>query len=185
MQTPEFRQSLHELKYTAQVNQRYHQLKQKEMWCYDKSVKIGVAVLAMFALLAVFLPHELKGIEVAVASAAALAAIALNVVPVGEWMMEYGEMFRSWCDLLLTADQLEMKAKEFGETDVVPAHLLDRLQDLGTRRNQLDAMEKAPDDALLLRCQGDVNERLYGKGVRSHAQVTKQPAEEEAVQHVG
>jgi hypothetical protein len=170
VQAPEFRGELHNLAYTAEVNQRYHHLKQRQMWLWDKVVKIGVAVLAVLALIAAFVPHELKWLEVTAALLAALAAVALNVVPVGEWITEYGEMFRSWSDLLLDAEQLELKAREIDDGAPVPIHLVERLQETINRQCQLDAMEPPPDDKLLSRCQGDINERMYGKGVRTYAQ---------------
>src|SRR6266851_7266844 len=90
MQASEFQHELHEEKVVAEANQRYHQFMQRKLWWWDKAAKIAVAVLALFALLSVFLPHELKWLEITVATIAALAAIALNVVPVGEWVTESG-----------------------------------------------------------------------------------------------
>src|SRR5205823_224863 len=113
--------------------------------------KIDVAALAVFALLAVFLPHEWKWLEVVAAVLAAVAALVLNVVPVGEWVTDYGEMFRSWSDLLLTAEQLELKAGELDDNTPVPEHLAERLEEVVSRQCQPDAMEPAPGDALLAR----------------------------------
>jgi hypothetical protein len=181
----EFRNEVHNLGYTAEVNQRYHQIKQRRMWLWDKWVKIGVALLALFALLAVFLPHEWKCLEVVAAVAATVAAVVLNVVPVGEWVTEFGEMFRSWSDLLLAVEQLELKARNFEEDAAIPDHLVERLAELVSHQCQLDAMEPAPDDALLSRCQGDINQRTYGKGVRTHEQVMARlrQTEEEGIGH--
>ena len=168
MTASEFCSELHKLTYTAEVNQRYHQIKQARMWWWDKFVKIGVAILTVFALLAVFLPHELKWLEIGVATAAAVAAVVLNVVPVGEWVTEFGEMFRSWSDVLRDAELLELKARKLKNKADVEEHLVERLEELVSQHCQLDAMEPAPNDELLFRCQGDINERMYGKGIRTY-----------------
>ena len=133
-----------------------------------RALKIVVAVLAVFAVAAVFLFHELKWAEFIVALLAALAALALNVVPVGEWVTEFGEMFRSWSDLLRDVEQLELKARDLGDEEQTPEHLVERLNDGLSRQCQLDSLEHAPDEKLLLRCQGDVNVCTYGKGVRTY-----------------
>jgi hypothetical protein len=86
----------------------------------NKAVKIGVAFLGVAALCAVFLPHELKWLELTIAAFAAAAAIVLNVIPVGEWMMTAGEMFRAWSDLLLTAERLELKVIDLADDANVP-----------------------------------------------------------------
>ncbi len=171
MHVTELEQELHNLAYTAEVNERYYQIKLSAVWWLDKGVKIGVAVLAVLALLAVFLPHELKWLELVAASLAVVAAVILNVLPVGEWVTEYGEMFRSWSDLFQEAKHLELKAREINPSEPVPSHLIERLEDLIGRQCQLDAMEHhAADEKLLLRCQGDINERMYGKGNRTYAE---------------
>jgi hypothetical protein len=90
------------------------QLKQQQYWHWDKGIKIGVAALAVVALLATFLPESVKWLEVLIASLAVLAAVILNVVPVGEWMMEHAELFRSWSDLLLDVEQMQIRTRGLG-----------------------------------------------------------------------
>jgi hypothetical protein len=131
MKASEFQKEVHKLAYTAEVNQLYHQIKQRRMWLWDKCVKIGV-----------------------------------NVVPVGKWMTEFAEMFRSWSDLLLDEQALELKASELE----VPADLMERLAEMLSRQCQLNALEPAPEEEMLFRCQGDINERMYGKGIRTYEQ---------------
>jgi hypothetical protein len=170
MKISDFQHELHELAYTGEVNQRYHQIKQRQMWWWDKAVKIGVAVLAVVALVTAFLGDELKLLEQAAASVAAVAAIVLNVIPVGEWETHYGELFRAWSDLLLGAEKLELKARELDAEAPVHNYLLEQFADLRGQACQLDATEHAPDDKLLDRCQGDINERAYGSGIRTYEQ---------------
>jgi hypothetical protein len=104
----DFRLELHKLSYTAEVNQRYYQLKYTATWRWDKGLKISVAFLAVVASLFLFLPHELKWLEITASCLAVAMAIVLNVIPVGEWMTEYGEMCHSWNDLFIALDKMEM-----------------------------------------------------------------------------
>ena len=171
MQVSEFLDKLYTLKYTAQVNQRYHQAKQGLMWRWDKIVKIVVAVLAMLALAAVFLPHDWKWLEIVAALSAAVAAIVLNVIPVGEWETVYGELFRAWNDLLLDTEQLELKACELDPSSAVQDHLVERLRELASRQCHIEGGEPPPNEGLLLRCQREVNERIYGEGYRDYEQI--------------
>ena len=168
-----FRNQLWEAKYTAMVYQRYYQLKREQMWWWDKAVKIGVAVLAVLALLAVFLPHDpvWKGIEIVAASLALVAAIVLNVIPVGEWEAAYGEMFRGWTDLLVGTEQLELKAWDLADDADVPDHRVDRLAELVARQYQLEGDGPTPKDELLLVCQRYINESVYGTGLQNYNQV--------------
>ena len=169
MKTSEFRIEVYRLSYAAQVNQRYYQIKHSRFSWWDKSVKIGVAALAIAAFGTAFVPHEWKWVEIVAAVLAALSAVVLNVVPVGEWVSEYRAMFASWNDLLLDADQLELKVRDLADDEDVHEILVELLKDLIARQCQLDDPH-APDEKLLATCQGDITERMYGNGVRTYEQ---------------
>jgi hypothetical protein len=159
MNAREFRIRLNDVLVTAETNQRYHQHEQTRLWWWDKAVKITVAVLALLALLAVFLPHEYKNWEIGVAFLAAVAAVVLNVVPVGEWVTESGELFRSWSDLYLSAEQLELRTQDLFDEDEAPDLRVERLMELVGKQSQLDATERAPNKKLLSDCQDYVEKR--------------------------
>jgi hypothetical protein len=157
------------LSYTAEVNQRYYQLKKTTTWRLDKGFKIGVALLAVTAALFVFLPHDLKWLEVVSAILAVAMAIVLNVIPVGEWMTEYGEMCHSWNSLFIEIDRLKMRTRDIANEEAIPAHYEESLIDMNARQYELD-QDHAADDALLVRCQEEVNNRMYGGDVRTYEQ---------------
>jgi len=169
MTAKDFRLELFNLSYTAEVNQRYYQLKYTTTWRWDKGVKISVACLAVIAAMFVFLPHELKWLEILVAALAVAMAIVLNVIPVGEWMTENGEMCHSWNDLFIALDRLKMRTRDLPDGGEIPAHLEDALMELNSRQYELD-QDHAADEALLVRCQEDVTQRMYGGDVRTYEQ---------------
>ena len=67
------------------MNQLYYQITHTKLSWWDKVVKIGVGALATAALLGAFVPDEFKWAEIVTAALAVVAAVALNVIPVGEW----------------------------------------------------------------------------------------------------
>jgi hypothetical protein len=169
MQAAQFWEALHNLAYTAEVSQHYHQLQQGRMWWWDKGAKTAVAALAVLALLVVFLPAQwtwLGSVSVPLATATALV---LNLIPAGEWEMEYGERFRRYSDLLRDAEELAFHAPARGEGEPVEPQLVERLIGLAGRQCRLDAQGPPSDEGLLWRCQGDVSERMYGQGVGPRA----------------
>lgn len=175
MKASDFRLDIYKLTYTAEVNQRYYQLKYTSMWRWDKIIKVSVAALAMLATVCVFLPHEYKMLEFAIAFLAAILAIVLNVIPIGEWMVEHGEKCRCWNDLYICADKLRMMTRDIPDDESVPSYLLDHLHDLGAKQYQLDD-EHTGDEALLGRCQEDVNQRMYGGNVRTYEEAVAEHA---------
>lgn len=144
-----FWDKLHEQKVTAEVNQRYHQLLARRWERWDRAAKIAVAILGTVALLSSFLPAHHAWAGVALGAAGVVAAVALNVVPLGDWRCAHGEMFRSWGELVQSAEQLEFRARKLGEDATVPGPLFERLEEVASRSYQLDATESAPDAALL------------------------------------
>lgn len=172
MKAGELRDLLHELTYTCTMNQLYHQHVEHKWWRWDKAVKIVVGLLAVIALVAVYLPEEQKHwVEVPAGWLAALAAIILNVVPVGEWEAHSAELFRAWTDLGTRARLLTLKIASYGEDQDVDTIYFEWFTTLATDRQRLNAQEPAPDEKLLRECQADVNEMTYGEGIRTAKQV--------------
>lgn len=167
--TPErFNALVDELVFICDMNQRYHQHIQRQCWAWDKAVKIAVAALAIGALVSAIIGEPARTFDIGLAACAAVVAIVLNVIPVGEWEREYAEMFRSWSDLRFCAEQLRLKQSE---AETVSECSSERLAELIGRRHSLSAHESLPNRALLIRCQEDVNESLWGQGIRTEAQV--------------
>jgi hypothetical protein len=142
------------------MNQFYHQRKTRKYWRQDKGVKIAVGILAMLALSATFLPESCKWLDILAALIAAVMAIVLNVVPVGEWEAESSEHFRAWSDLRICTEQLKVEACEL-KPDETDKCLNTRYADLLSRRHELNAGESDPDEALLEKCRTDT-EKMFG-----------------------
>ena len=83
--------------------------------------------------------------------------------------MTAAPLFASWNDLLNDAEQLRSKASDHDDFEAVHDLLAERLDDLSARQCQLDDPH-APDEKLLLKCQEDINERMYGTGIRTYEQ---------------
>jgi hypothetical protein len=91
---------------TAGMNQQFHQtLASFWTWC-NRFVQIAVACLAVTALCLSF-TDEPHWIERSIAALAAAFAIALNVLPLGDWVQEHYELFRRWTDLREEIDDLQ------------------------------------------------------------------------------
>jgi hypothetical protein len=153
---------LYELIYTCRINQLYHQKKALKCWRWDKFVKIAVASLAVLALIATFWSEDWKTAEHCVAGAALVAAIILNVLPVGEWEGHFSELFRSWSDLRTSAERLMIDLYDYADEERVENWLVDSYSDLQSRKLGLNADEWEPDDKLLSECQRLVNRSFHG-----------------------
>lgn len=176
MTNAEYQKRLHELAFTCEMNQLYHQTLEWRYGVGDKALKITVAILAIIgAVLAVpALDQPLWAFALAIA--AAVAAVILNVFPVGETAKEHGEMFHAWGDLHADAMQEEHKmCEKDGDKDAQRAHE-ERLRELVTKKEALNNAETAAWPKLLLKCQGDVTERLWGDGIRTKEQAESEQA---------
>ena len=99
------------LSMTAGMNQRFHQARARHWLWWNRFIQISVGSLAVLGLcLAVAAAFSesraIDWIAVFVAFLAAVAAIALNVVPVGDWAQQHLDLFRRWCDLREEVDSL-------------------------------------------------------------------------------
>ena len=134
------------------MNQRYHQARAHLWTCWNRGVQISVAVLAVIGvcLSVVSLLVESKvadGFAIAVATMAAIAAIALNVLPLGDWAAMHLDLFRRWTDLREDIDSLKL------ETTADPSKYgIQRLRELSAKVHRICATEPAPNETLLNKC---------------------------------
>jgi hypothetical protein len=174
MTNSEYYQRLRAVRYTCSVNQRYHQILEWRRGFADRAIRILVGILAITG--AIFAVPQMDrpwlGFWVAVVSA--VFATVLNIVPVGDWQKFHAQMFQRWSDLQreATVEEFKMCERE-GE---IPAHCVERLQELLSEMESLHAMEPAPSFRLLNRCQEEENEREWGKGIRTSQQVEQERA---------
>jgi len=172
MTPQELRDKVYEVRYTSEMNQLYHQRTAHKWWLWDKAVKIVVCLLAVFALVAAITAdfgEFYRATEIGLAALAAIAAVILNVIPVGEWEAHSSELFRAWSDLRTCAELLEVKLQDYPDDRDVESWLIDRYSELLSKQHQLNAEESAANRTLLLRCQEDVNQRLFGPEKRTYA----------------
>ena len=178
MTNSEYRKRLHDLLFTCEMNQLYHQTLEWRYGLLDKALKIMVGVLAASgAVLAVpGQPASWSWAGFIVAGLSAAFAVALNVVPVGDREKAHGGMFRLWSDLLKDALQEEHKTCEKDtEKDAQKIHD-ERLCELIGKKESLNASESAAWPRLLLKCLGDLNERRWGEGIRTFEQAEEERA---------
>lgn len=169
MQAAAFRRELRVVTYTAQMNALYQQRVAWWWWVGDKITKVAVGVLAALALAAaIFGDHTL---DVIAASLALVPAIILNVIPLGEKEAEYKHLFRAWTGLHRDSDKLSLKVANLGDDAKVPEHLVEQLGEALSRLHDIGAEEPAPWEWLIVKCQEEINEREWGKGIRTYQQV--------------
>ena len=154
------------------INQRYHQ---KTAWIWkacDRSAKILVAVMAVTALCLTIAHGESSVVRFEIASGciAVLAAIALNVVPFGEYEKTSDEMFHSWSDLRKDAEIQSLKVSNV--TDISDC-MVERLEELIGKQHSLNAIEPAPNRKRLQECQEDYNQQRWGVRDNTEAENVK------------
>jgi hypothetical protein len=127
------------LSVTAGVNQRYHQ---RRAWLWvtcDRSCKILVGILAVASVCLSVAAAAYRGWDTAsiiVASLAAVAAIVLNVLPLGDWASLHAALFQRWTDLREEADDLLYRVH-----DAPTANDIERLRELQARCTRICGTE--------------------------------------------
>jgi hypothetical protein len=181
MTTDEYCARLHEVVFTASANAAYHQELQARYQRSDKAIRIIVAILALIGVILAVpgfaIPHvDVGWVGFVVAIFSVAMAMVLNIVPVSERAVLHGEMFRAWSALRKDGVLEQHKARN---CDEVADHRCERLGELIGDLESLHAMEDPEgDDKLLLRCQEDENERLWG--VRTNEEVQKKRIAQES-----
>lgn len=129
----------------AGMNQRYHQA-YATWWCiWDRLVKIvtaAAAVIGVMLSVATYGPQAsvaLSQAEIVLAIVTTIAAVALNVVPVGNWEQTHRDLFRQWTDLREDIDALLFDCE--GEPD---QHILCELRKLNAKIHRVCGQEPSP-----------------------------------------
>lgn len=161
---------IHDLGFTAVVNQRYHQILEWRWATLDRLMRILIGVLAAFGVLLAALGSPWGTLSLVVPMAALIAAILLNILPFGEIQRFYRDLFRRWSDLRQEVELARMAVRDLQGQDV-PEHLFQRLQSLMQRKAAILADEPAAWRGLLIRCQEETTESIWGKGIRTPEQV--------------
>jgi len=87
------------------------------------------------------------GASIVVGGLAALAAIALNVLPYGEWASRHNALFERWTDLREDVDKLLFEIEEVPTTQLV-----DRLKELEGKFHRICGTEPGYKKPLLDEC---------------------------------
>ena len=138
---------------TAGTNQRYHQARAHYWTWWNRGVQITVAVLAVIGVcLAVVVSlvesHWADGFAIFFAILAVIAAIALNVLPLGDWAALHFDLFRRWTDLREDVESLRL----LESVDMPEPHSVDRLRELTAKVHRICATEPAAKEDLLKKC---------------------------------
>jgi hypothetical protein len=155
MNHDDFEQKQYHLSVTAQMNQLYHQSRARWWTVWNRGVQIAVAVLAVIGVclaLAAAMTHDF-GTDLAaiiVEGLAAVAAIALNVLPLGDWAGESSSFLRQWSDLREDIDALD-----FDLAEQVTPELIARLKVLDGKVHRICGSEPRMNEALLGKCYRD------------------------------
>jgi hypothetical protein len=173
MTKDEYCKRLRNVVFTCTANQRYHQILERRWTFLDRAIRIIVGVLAIVGAIIAVPSLDLPKSGFIIGIISVVAAVILNVLPVGDWAKTHGEMFRLWSELRKDAAQEEHKACDVCETNV-PDAMSDRLCELVGKMESLNADEPAPFKKLLIRCFEDENEAEWGPGIRTNAQVASE-----------
>lgn len=175
----ELQAELHTLRCTCDINQRYHQ---SLAWWWklgDRTLKIVVALVATAALAAEFGGETFHHLAIWLSAVAAVLAVVLNVVPLGEIEKFYDELFRSWSELRTDIETLIVKNHDNYSDSKVPTHLHERLAEMRAKQFALNSREPDPYRRLLEKCQEDSNQSIWGPGIRTTEEVEAERAKRE------
>src|SRR5712692_1310115 len=176
MTNGELKNRLDDLIYQCGMNQCYHQRTAAVLGRWDKGIRITIGILAVVGLVLAVPTLKISKIDVGTtglvtAIVSLVAAVILNIVPVGDREKLHGELFRLWSELLKDATVEECKVCEAVSDDSADEHAFDRLKELLSKAGSLNADEPAPNESRLRRCQEDENERRWGEDIRTSADV--------------
>jgi hypothetical protein len=168
MNPAEFEQKQYEISVQAGTNQRYHQRRANYWLWWDRAVRIAVGIMAVGAfslsIVTAFTHPVLVDIaSIAVAFTAASAAVALNVLPLGEWAAQHLDLFRRWTDLREDVDTILF---DYGE-EVTP-EFVGRLKQLEGKAHRICGSEPE--------CESNLYDQCFREELRS-----RQPRESQAI----
>jgi hypothetical protein len=159
----EFLDAQFKTSFTAGMNQRYHQARASHWACWDRTCKISVGVLAVAgACLSVVTISSPAGslimVSAIVAAMAAVVAIALNVLPLGEWNSQHAALFQRWSDLREDVDSLLFEL----DGDNPSVALVSRLRELEGKVHRICGTEPACRKELLAECFREEEQSRHG-----------------------
>lgn len=88
-------------------------------------------------------------------------AIVLNIYPSAEREMFHRDLFRRWSDLREDIDSLLVLVERLTASRI-SEEVLNRIQDFTAKKNRINGMEDAPDEALLEKCYEEENRTRTG-----------------------
>jgi hypothetical protein len=155
MTRDQFEDKQHHLSVTAGMNQRYHQNRQFLWTVWNRGIQIVVALLAVVGVclaVAAFLVENwyVDIWSIAIASCAAGLAVAMNILPFGDWAALHADFLRQWSDLREDVDALQ-----FDLDSTVSDELLERLKKLDAKVHRICGSEPKPNDRLIKRHYND------------------------------
>lgn len=165
MQIDTFQLKLYELSYTCGVNQRYHQTLEWYWGVAERGVRIVVGVLAVAGV------SSGDNWTTTIGYASLVAAIVLNIIPLGDREKFHAELFRAWSDLRRETEKLDHCGTQAATKNAIRSYHVERLSELEERKHALNGSEPAPWRCLLKRCEGDETESRWGAGIRTTEQV--------------
>jgi hypothetical protein len=175
MKKKELQHRYYLLNVTCGINQRYHNLLQWRFSWLDRILKIAVGFLATFGLILACPGMDWPPLGLVVAFISLVVAIALNVIPVGEWDKRHLDLFRQWSTLRKEAEVDWNKTDDIeGEDPEITKTYRDRIIEITNREHDLHAAEPSAWRKLLARCQEDENESRFGKGLRTPEDIKKE-----------
>ena len=172
MESTEFAKWLYEETFKAAVNQLYSQ---DMAWYWefaDRGASIMVGALARFGVASAAGKFS-KKTGFSTALVAVFIAWILLVCPTGTYKSEYGRQYQQWSDIRQSLEDLSHEFNSLKDKTSVPEGMIDRQREITGRMNAIASTESATWRSVMVRCQEDWTEHLYGKGIRTPDDVEK------------
>lgn len=153
MTIDEYRNELLKIEYICGMNQKYHQRLQWRWGMGEKAVKVILAMCAVVGLIHTISDIAPIWIAVALGIASTVAALVLNVAPLGDRENDHHDMFSRWSDLRGDVEVEAIKVVRNSRSDKPGEAAIERLEELTAKKNNLHASESCAFPKLLLKCQ--------------------------------
>lgn len=160
---------LHDLKATAGMRCRYNQQLTWRWGWTNRAARILMLALAVASVAA--LATDLAAV---VACLTVVAALALNVLPLGEHVQHHYSLFKQWSTFRRDVERLKARTLDLADGGAVPARYIERWHELAADRCRLDALDPVSWPDLADRCREDEAEATWGRGIRTPAQVAQE-----------
>lgn len=151
----------HRLKFIAGTNQRYHHKLAWRWGVVDKSIRIAIGVTSVVGMCLSVSGDSFAWWSTAVGWISLGVAVALNVIPTGDYEKTNLDLFRRWSDLYKYAQTIQSRSEIDGK-DAVSPESRSRLAEAIEMEHTLHASQTAPFPALLEQCQKEETLATYG-----------------------